>query len=81
MKKLYKTKNFVSIVGKDKTTSFCYNGISIEDERILHNDMLQEFLAIELLNDSLVSKQGTLRNAEESIGMRIDDNFITFVEK
>lgn len=73
-------QNFVSDVGEDETTLFCCNSISIEDENILHNDILQEILAIELLNDSLVLEQGTLCNAEESIGMRIDDNFITFAE-
>ena len=34
-------QNFVSDVGEDETTSFCCKCISIEDERILHNDMLQ----------------------------------------
>lgn len=70
----------VSVVGEDKITSFCCNGISTEDERILHNDILQEILAIKLLNDSLVLEQGTLCNIEKTIGMRIDDSFITFAE-
>ena len=73
-------QNSIYVVGKDKITSFCCNGISIEDERILHNDMLQETLDIELLNDSLVLEQGTLCNAEESMEMKIDDNFITYAE-
>jgi len=73
-------KNFVSDVGEDETTSFCCNSISIEEERVLHNDMLQEILAIELLNDSLVLEKGILYGAEKSMEMKIDESFITFAE-
>ena len=60
-------QNFVPVEGEDNITSFCCNGISIENEKILHNDMLQEILAIELLNDNLVLEQETPYNAEESM--------------
>ena len=40
--------------------------------------MLQEVLAIELLNDSLVSKKRTLCNSEESAEMKFVDSFMNF---
>jgi len=73
-------QSFVFVIYEDETTSFCCNGISTEDERILHNDMLQEILSIELLNDSLVSEQGTLCNAEESAKIKFADSFMNFAE-
>ena len=71
-------QNFVSVIYEDETTSFCCNVISKEDEGIFHNDMLQEVLAIELLNDSLVSKKRTLCNSEESAEMKFVDSFMNF---
>ena len=42
--------------------------------------MLQEILAIELLNDSLMPEQGTLCNVEESAEMKFVDSFMNPAE-
>ena len=68
--------NFVFVVGEDEPTLIsCTKG-----ERILHNDIFQENLILELLNDIFVSKQGIFCNEQESAQMKFIDSFINFAE-